>query len=192
MLDGHHRVRTCRELGIEEKEEELKFELKSFDNPYLEKIFVIDTNVARRQLEPYSRVELVLLKKQEHLKLGKQAMSKAGEKGNVIKWYHHQQQQHQQQHYDVPPSTVAISAAEQEEEKQSKNIGFIDFNKPDNDDGNGSSSSSLSLSSSSFSTHKCSLHKNHKFYLLRFMRLSILQRMDLKNKNKNSDIDKYY
>src|SRR5947209_15212871 len=59
VLDGHHRVRACLELGIEEKKQELKFEVKSFDNPYLEKIFVIDTNLTRRQLEPYSRVELV-------------------------------------------------------------------------------------------------------------------------------------
>jgi hypothetical protein len=86
-------------LEIEEKEE-LKFEVKSFDNPYLEKIFVIDTNLARRQLEPYSRVELVFLKNQEHLKRGKQAMSKAAEKGNVIKWHH-------QHYYDVSPSTTA-------------------------------------------------------------------------------------
>ena len=84
----------------QQEEEKTKFEVKSFESKYSEKIFVIDANLARRQLEPYSRVELVLLKKEEHLKLGKQRMSKAAEKGNDIKWnYNDSHEQNQQQRY---------------------------------------------------------------------------------------------
>jgi ParB-like chromosome segregation protein Spo0J len=86
VLDGHHRFKACRELGIEPK-----FEVKSFDDPHMERIFVIDTNLARRQLEPFSRVELVLLKKEQYLELGKQRMRQAAGKGNVIKWHYHYQ-----------------------------------------------------------------------------------------------------
>ena len=42
----------------------------------------------------------MLLKKEEHLKLGKQRMSKAAEKGNDIKWnYNDSHEQNQQQRY---------------------------------------------------------------------------------------------
>ena len=107
ILDGHHRFKACSELGIimlhqrqQQEEEKTKFEVKSFESKYSEKIFVIDATLARRQLEPYSRVELVLLKKEEHLKLGKQRMSKAAEKGNDIKWnYNDSHEQNQQQRY---------------------------------------------------------------------------------------------
>jgi ParB-like chromosome segregation protein Spo0J len=54
ILDGHHRFKACSQLEIEPK-----FEVKSF-NAHLERTFVINTNLARRQLEPYSRVELGL------------------------------------------------------------------------------------------------------------------------------------
>src|SRR5438093_7299034 len=83
VLDGHHRFKACCELGIEPK-----LEVMSFDDPHMERIFVIDTNLARRQLEPFSRVELVLLKKEQYLWLGKQKMCEAGGKGNDIKWHY--------------------------------------------------------------------------------------------------------
>jgi hypothetical protein len=65
----------------------------------MERVFVIDTNLARRQLEPYSRIELVLLKKEQYLKLGKQKMCKAGRKGNMIKW-HYRDSTTYEQYYD--------------------------------------------------------------------------------------------
>jgi 16S rRNA G966 N2-methylase RsmD/disulfide oxidoreductase YuzD len=145
ILDGHHRFKACNELGILKLKETTKFEVKSFDSKYSERIFVIDTNLTRRQLEPYSRVELVLLKKEEHLKLGKQRMSESGEKGNGIRWNdndsHEQQQQHEQQecYDDDIPSSTAISLSRKEEEEgnnnynnNDKNIGFIEIDKPDN------------------------------------------------------------
>jgi DNA modification methylase len=167
ILDGHHRFKACSELGIimlhqrqQQEEEKTKFEVKSFESKYSEKIFVIDANLARRQLEPYSRVELVLLKKEEHLKLGKQRMSKAAEKGNDIKWnYNDSHEQNQQQRY----YSTAVAPLPKEEEvgnnnnNSNKNIGFIEIDKPDNNTGSPSSCRSyLSLSSSylPFNTQK--------------------------------------
>ena len=55
ILDGHHRFNVCNDLGIEPK-----YEIRKFDDKLLEKIFVIDSNLARRQLETYSRGKLIL------------------------------------------------------------------------------------------------------------------------------------
>jgi N6-adenosine-specific RNA methylase IME4 len=72
ILDGHHRLKACRELGITSK-----FEIKYFDNELLEELFVYDSNLFRRQLTPYHRGELVLKKKPVLAKLAEQRM-KAG------------------------------------------------------------------------------------------------------------------
>jgi ParB-like chromosome segregation protein Spo0J len=53
ILDGHHRYRICGELGIEPK-----FEVKDFENPLLEKKFVIESNLLRRQLTTFQRIEM--------------------------------------------------------------------------------------------------------------------------------------
>lgn len=55
VLDGHHRLKACQEIGIEPK-----FMLKRFDDPLLEQIFVIDTNLKRRHLNNFQRIELAL------------------------------------------------------------------------------------------------------------------------------------
>jgi hypothetical protein len=135
ILDGHHRFKACCELGIEPK-----FDSKSFENVHTERIFVIDSNLARRQLEPYSRVELVLLKKEQHLKLGKQIMCEAGGKGNMIKWHYHRSAAQGQQSdafaaevkqgRETPNSSscIVISSAPAKEESV---FGFIENNKPD-------------------------------------------------------------
>jgi DNA modification methylase len=167
ILDGHHRFKACCELGIITQQEKAKFEVKNFDNSYSEKIFVIDSNLARRQMEPYSRVELVLLKKEEHLKLGKQRMGKAGEKGNVIKWncihQRHEQQQQQQCYLDTSSSaTTALEEEEEERNNNNKNIVFIEIDKPDNNGSSGSSTSSLPLLSSSFSSSSSSPFNTQK------------------------------
>jgi len=163
ILDGHHRFKACSELGIimlhqgqqeQEEEEKTKFEVKSFDSKYSEKIFVIDANLARRQLEPYSRVELVLLKKEEHLKLGKQKMSKAAEKGNDIKWnnYNDSHEQNQQQHY----CATAVAPLSKEEEKEKEEEENNNNNSNNNTGSPSSCQSYLSLSSSylPFNTQK--------------------------------------
>jgi ParB-like chromosome segregation protein Spo0J len=138
ILDGHHRLRVCNEIGIQPR-----FEVKSLEDPYSEKMFVIDTNLARRQLEPYSRVELILLKKEDYLKLGKLKMSKAGKKGNEIK--------STRNHYtDKRDETTPKPALDkQQEEKNTKNVGFIKINRPNtsvNVSVNAGSTSCLSIS----------------------------------------------
>lgn len=58
ILDGHHRYRACKLLGIAPKHVP-----KTFDNPLYEKLYVIDVNLQRRQLTDVQRVELNLKKK---------------------------------------------------------------------------------------------------------------------------------
>jgi hypothetical protein len=59
-LDGHHRFQACRELGIKEP----KTTTRDFENRFEEKIFVIECNLRRRQLNHFQRGELALKSKQ--------------------------------------------------------------------------------------------------------------------------------
>ena len=58
ILDGHHRYRACQELGIE-----CSYVVHSFENKLLEKLFIIDSNLKRRHLNNFQRVELALKSK---------------------------------------------------------------------------------------------------------------------------------
>lgn len=53
ILDGHTRFRACKEVGIQTKHAERKFE-----NKLLEKKFVIESNLKRRQLNDFQKAEL--------------------------------------------------------------------------------------------------------------------------------------
>ncbi len=53
VLDGHNRLKICRELGIEPTSE-----TKTFDNELLEKKFVIECNLKRRHLTDFQKAEL--------------------------------------------------------------------------------------------------------------------------------------
>jgi hypothetical protein len=53
VLDGHHRLRACLELGIEPD-----FEVRKFEDKLLEKKFVIEANLRRRHLNNFQLVEL--------------------------------------------------------------------------------------------------------------------------------------
>lgn len=53
ILDGHQRYRACQELG-----RECEYVVKEFDNPLLEKKFVVETNLQRRQLTLFQKFEL--------------------------------------------------------------------------------------------------------------------------------------
>jgi ParB-like chromosome segregation protein Spo0J len=53
ILDGHHRFRICIELDITPK-----FAVREFDNKLLEKKFVIECNLKRRQLNDFQKSEL--------------------------------------------------------------------------------------------------------------------------------------
>ena len=59
ILDGHHRFRACKELGIE-----CIFDPpKSFDDQLEEKDYVISVNLERRNLTEYRRGVLALERK---------------------------------------------------------------------------------------------------------------------------------
>ena len=58
LLDGHHRFKACVELNIKPT-----IEFKNFSNSLHEKLFVIDSNLNRRQLSTFARIELALSKK---------------------------------------------------------------------------------------------------------------------------------
>ena len=58
VLDGHNRLRVCEKLKLEPL-----FEVKEFENPSQEKLYIIDVNLQRRQLTDAQRVQLSLKKK---------------------------------------------------------------------------------------------------------------------------------
>lgn len=53
ILDGHHRFRACQELQIQ-----TKHAVREFENKLLEKKFVIECNLNRRQLNDFQKSEL--------------------------------------------------------------------------------------------------------------------------------------
>jgi ParB-like chromosome segregation protein Spo0J len=53
ILDGHTRARACKELGVAPE-----YEVKSFSNKLLEKKFVVEANLRRRQLNRFEKAEL--------------------------------------------------------------------------------------------------------------------------------------
>jgi hypothetical protein len=53
VLDGHHRFRACKELGIP-----LQFHTKEFKDSLEEKQCLIEANLRRRQLNEFQRVEI--------------------------------------------------------------------------------------------------------------------------------------
>jgi 16S rRNA G966 N2-methylase RsmD len=61
ILDGHHRYKICKELGLLDKlTEQNLWRVKFFGDSYLERIYIIDANLSRRQLIPMQRGDLVL------------------------------------------------------------------------------------------------------------------------------------
>lgn len=54
ILDGHTRYEICLELGITD----IPYEIKTFPNEELERKFVVMTNIARRHLNKFQKVEL--------------------------------------------------------------------------------------------------------------------------------------
>jgi ParB-like chromosome segregation protein Spo0J len=55
ILDGHHRFKACQELGIEPRTI-----VREFSDKLEERLFVIDCNLVRRQLNHFQRTELAL------------------------------------------------------------------------------------------------------------------------------------
>lgn len=80
ILDGHHRYKICKELGIEPKTE-----IKTFSDILKEKKYVIVSNLKRRQLNDFQKSELGFelekVEKEEAKKRYESIMPKKGEKG---------------------------------------------------------------------------------------------------------------
>jgi ParB-like chromosome segregation protein Spo0J len=55
FLDGHHRYEVCIKLSIGPK-----YQVKSFETPFLEKKFVIESNLTRRYLTTFQRIKMAL------------------------------------------------------------------------------------------------------------------------------------
>ena len=55
ILDGHHRFRVCKQLGLKPQ-----YVVKDFENELYEKLFVIDANLKRRHLNDFQRTEVAL------------------------------------------------------------------------------------------------------------------------------------
>lgn len=53
ILDGHHRYKICTDLGLP-----IRYVTKEFENELLEKKFVIESNLRRRQLNDFQKAEL--------------------------------------------------------------------------------------------------------------------------------------
>ena len=53
VLEGHHRLRVCQELGVEPV-----VNVRSFDGPLKEELFVIESNIVRRHLNSFQKIEL--------------------------------------------------------------------------------------------------------------------------------------
>ena len=73
ILDGHNRYKICKELKINPK-----VVIKSFDNELLEKKFVIECNLKRRQLNDFQKSELGIPLQKINAKLAKIRQSNVG------------------------------------------------------------------------------------------------------------------
>jgi len=74
ILDGHHRFRACIELEIQTP----KHAVREFENKLLEKKFVIECNLKRRQLNDFQKAELILPLLEIEQELAIQRQMKAG------------------------------------------------------------------------------------------------------------------
>jgi len=67
ILDGHNRYKACKETGVE-----LKTQVKEFTDKLVEKRFVIETNLKRRHLNAYQKVEMGMVLWEIEKELAKQ------------------------------------------------------------------------------------------------------------------------
>ena len=79
ILDGHHRLRACVELGIEPD-----FEVRKFEDKLLEKKFVIEANLRRRHLNNFQLVELGVPLLEIEKELAKKRQAAGGKMGRDI------------------------------------------------------------------------------------------------------------
>ena len=81
ILDGTHRYRICKELGIDPK-----IEIKEFADSLEEKEFIININPNRRQLNTSQIVILALQLEEIEREKAKKRSSQAGKIGAEIRW----------------------------------------------------------------------------------------------------------
>jgi len=79
ILDGHHRLRACVELGIEPD-----FEVRKFEDKLLEKKFIIEANLRRRHLNNFQLVELGVPLLEIEKELAKKRQAAGGKMGRNI------------------------------------------------------------------------------------------------------------
>jgi ParB-like chromosome segregation protein Spo0J len=78
VVDGHHRFRACKELGIP-----LQFHTKEFKDPLEEKEFVIEVNLNRRQLNIFEKVQLGYSLEHIEKERAKRRMSLGGQRAGL-------------------------------------------------------------------------------------------------------------
>ena len=74
LLDGHHRLKVVKELGWSR----VNVETKHFENRTDEEIYVIESNVIRRQLSDYQKTVLAMKLEPMYSERAKQRMSDGG------------------------------------------------------------------------------------------------------------------
>lgn len=79
VLDGHHRLKACLELNIEPD-----FEVRKFENKLVEKKFVIEANLRRRNLNKFQLVELAAPLLEIEKALAKKRQAQGGKNGRNI------------------------------------------------------------------------------------------------------------
>ena len=85
ILDGHHRYKACLELG-KIPIPSYKIEVRHFNDPLYEELFVSDININRRQLHDYKKIVSVLKQKSTLRKIAERnskANLKQGDKNKV-------------------------------------------------------------------------------------------------------------
>jgi DNA modification methylase/ParB-like chromosome segregation protein Spo0J len=81
IIDGHHRWWASQELGVEPK-----IVVKSFKDKLEEKLFVINSNLRRRHLNSFQRIELALARKPILQEIAKRNQSLGGKlKGKGVR-----------------------------------------------------------------------------------------------------------
>jgi N6-adenosine-specific RNA methylase IME4 len=81
ILDGHHRFKACGELKVAPR-----YEVIYFEDPLDEKEFVIDSNLKRRQLTDYQRVEagMILLEIEKERAKRRMVATQNNEAGKTV------------------------------------------------------------------------------------------------------------
>jgi N6-adenosine-specific RNA methylase IME4 len=79
VLDGHHRLKACQELAFEPA-----FETRKFESKLLEKKFVIESNLRRRNLNDFQKAEMGMVLLEVEKELAKERMKVTPNDGTSI------------------------------------------------------------------------------------------------------------